>query len=154
MPDKRSTKQVTLFRTRLKTLVGLGFDRGVVKSQIMPDTSSSPMRLDRSLACESQNVLTLFAPADVKGFKVFNKTAWVLLNNSLEKDGKPNYEGAGFTLDEPFEHPVTCRVSAHDLLALNDGRLTLLLPNRITEDSLQELTETARQVADKAQQLV
>ena len=133
---------------------GLGFDRGVVKSQIMPDLSSAPFRLDRSLVCESQNVLTLFAPADVKGFKVFNKSAWVLLNNTLTKDGKPNYEGTGFTLDEPFEHPSTCQVSSHDMLTLNDGRLTMLNSNRITEDSLQELTETARQVADKAQQLV
>jgi hypothetical protein len=154
MPDDLSTKPVTLFKTKLKTLVGFGFDRGVVKSQIMADTSSSPMRLDRSLVCESQNVLTLFASADVKGFKVFNKTAWVLLNNTLEKDGKPNYEGTGFTLDEPFEHPVTCRVSAHDMLTLNDGRLTMLNRNRITEDSLQELTETARLIADKAQQVV
>jgi hypothetical protein len=153
MPDALATKPVTLFKTKLKTIVGFGFDRGVVKSQIMPDMSSSPFRLDRSFVCESQNVLTLFAPADVKGFKVFNKTAWVLLSNSLTKDGKPNYEGTGFPLDEPFEHPVTCAVSAHDLLTLNDGRLNMLLSNRINEDSLQELTETARQIAAKTQEL-
>ena len=155
MPDALATKPVTLFKTKFKTLVGFGFDRGVVKSQIMPDTSASPFRLDRSFVCESQNVLTLFAPADQKGFKVFNKTAWVLLNNSLEKnkDGKSNYEGSGFTLDEPFEHPATCLTTAHDLLTLNDYRLNMLLSNRINEDSLQELTETARQIAAKAQEL-
>ena len=155
MPDSLATKPVTLFKTKFKTLVGFGFDRSVVKSQIMADNSSAPFRLDRSFVCESQNVLTLFAPAEVKGFKVFNKAAWVLLDNSLAlgKDNKPDLEGSGFTLDQPFEHPETCLVTEHDLLTLNDGRLKMLLKNRIMQESLQDLTETARQIADNAQQL-
>ena len=53
---------------------------------------------DRHLLCEQGEVLTIFAPYDANGFKLFNRNGLVLLNNTVE-----NKNGAGVSLDDPFE---------------------------------------------------
>lgn len=140
------TKAVILtFDSRIATVVDNGFDRGGIASLPMRAMSTAPFRADGHLLCEHENVLTLFAPIDAAGFKLFNKSGWVLLNNSLSEP-----EGQGISLADPFEHPVTALRTALDLNTLDESRLDLLARNRINQDSLQEIQERAKELTSGA----
>ena len=128
---------------RSKTVVGFGFDRGSIKTIVMPDTSSAAMRDDRFLLCEVDNVLSIFFAKEIAGFKLFNKSGTVLLNNGADKSGVSQQEGKGYSLEDPFEHPVTPLLGARDIEALNKSRLDTLRVNRINQDSLESLDEEA-----------
>ncbi|MFZ1991725.1 MAG: hypothetical protein WAW96_18365, partial [Alphaproteobacteria bacterium] len=81
-----------VFQTRFKTVVNYGSDRGANASVAMRALSTAAFTKDRSLLCEWGDVTTVFAPADAKGFKLFNKAALVALNNINTQDG---YQGVG-----------------------------------------------------------
>ena len=131
---------VNLFKTRAKTMVGYGYDRGALASVPMRALSTAKFRKDRHLLCEVENVTTLFAPASAKGFKLFNKAGLALLNNSPTK---AQYKGIGISLEDQFEHPVIPEISAHDLGALNRFRLKTLRKAGIIEDDLEILSGEA-----------
>jgi hypothetical protein len=135
--------KAVLFRSRLKTVVGYGFDRGSIKTLPMPGTSSARMRDDRHLLCELENVATLFAIEEIQAVKLFNKAGLVLLNNGPDKKDDARSEGIGLPLDDPFDHPVSVVQTARDIQNLNKSRQDVLRNNRINQDSLDDLTESA-----------
>ena len=128
--------------------MGYGFDRGTIVTQVMRAQSTAAFRSDHSMSVEFENVLTVFAPYESKGLKVFNKSALVFLNNTKTKP-----EGDGISLENPYEHPLSCELSAHDLLALNENRLDILSANRITQDDLQNSSQHSREQAEQAQDI-
>jgi len=138
---------VTLARVRGKTIVGYGFERGVRRTIAMRALSTSRMRDHRHLLCESGNILTLFAPYDARGMKLFNPVGLVVLDNDNTEDG---YRGTGITLDDEFDHPIPSRTTAHDLRTLNQYRLDLLRKNRINQESLELLNAQAKDMAEDA----
>ena len=140
---KFGNKAVDLFQTRGKTVIGYGYNRGSIASITMRAQSTAKFRDDRHLACEIGNILTVYAPHEAKGLKVFNKTGPVLLNN---KPTKTEYQGRGISLDDPFQHPVLMRDAAHDLMVLNTYRLKLLRNSRITQESLERLNGEATDI--------
>jgi len=131
---------VTLFETRCKTVVGYGFNRGAIATKAMRARSTAPFRLDRSLRCEADDVLTVFAPRDASGLKLFNKTAMVLLNNAPTED---DYEGQRISLVDQFDHPVAAPQTARDLGVLNAWRATKLRDAKIVQPSLEILNSEA-----------
>jgi hypothetical protein len=139
---------VDLFHTRSVSLVGFGFHRGAIESKPMRASSTAPFSDDDHLLCEWENVVTLFAPYDAEGFKLFNKAGMVLLNNEPTKRG---HQGRGLPLDDPWDHPVTPEWTAGDLRRLNAYRLSLLRANRINEESLELLHSKARDLSDDAE---
>jgi hypothetical protein len=138
---------ISLFKARSETIVGFGYDRGGISTTVMRASSTSAFRTDRSLPCEVENILALFAPYDAQGFKLFNKAGMVLLNND-----KQDVEGKGLSLTDPFAHPASSEMTAHDLLVLNEGRLGLLRKNRINQESLEILHSTAVGLFEDAQE--
>jgi len=147
-----ANKAMHLFKTRSKTVVGYGYDRGSIATTAMQAKSTAPFRDDRRLLCELGNVLTLYAPYEAEGMKLFCKTGAVLLNNEATKN---NYKGVGFSLADPFEHPIVTMLSARDLLMLNSYRLKLLRNSRIIHESLERLNgEAADLRADADSQIV
>ena len=138
---------VNLARVRGKTMVGYGFERGAIPTIAMRALSTSRLREDRHLLCESGNILTLFAPYDARGMKLFNRAGLVVLNNDNTEDG---YRGTGIALDDEFEHPIPARTTAHDLRMLNQYRLDLLRKNRINQESLELLNAQAKDLAEDA----
>ncbi|MGA2265802.1 MAG: M28 family peptidase [Phycisphaerae bacterium] len=139
---------VLIFLTRAKTFVNYGSDRGATASIAMGATSTTAFSKDRNLLCEWGDVTTIFAPADTKGIKLFNKSALVELNNTNTKDG---YQGTGLSLDDPFDHPSAEPMTAHDLRTLNEYRLQLLREVRIHQESLEDLTGRAKDLEIDAQ---
>jgi hypothetical protein len=145
--DQVDRASVSLFRAKPKTAVGYGYDRGAIATIAMRARSTSKFRDDRSLLCEWENLLTLFASDDTKGFKVFNKAGMALLDNLKAKE---DYPGRGLSLDDPFDFPVTPRVMAHDFRILNEYRLDLLRDNRINPESLDVLDGKAKDLEEDA----
>ena len=145
--SKLSKVAVILFKTRGKTLVGYGFNRGAIKTIAMRAESTAKFRADRHLLCEMGDVLTLYAPYDAKGLKLFNKAGLVLLNNAATK---AEYQGKGISLEDQFEHPVTPVAAAHDLGMLNSYRLELLRKSRINQESLERLNGEAQDLESDA----
>ena len=139
---------VEIFNTRSKTIVNYGPPRGARSTTAMRALSTSRLQNNRHLLCEFQNILALYAPFDAPGTKLFNPVGMVLLHNANTKD---EYQGKGISLDDPFEHPVVTRQTAHDLRTLNEYRLELLRDNRITQESLEVLNGRAKDLAEKAQ---
>jgi len=138
---------INLFKTHAKTIVGYGYDRGAIVSIPMWAASTAKFRDDRHLLCEVENVVTIFAPYDAKGFKLFNKAGEVLLNND-----KQAFTGRGISLADQWEHPNTIAVTAHDLQMLNEGRLDLLRDNHINQESLEILNARAHDLREDAEQ--
>jgi len=134
------SKAIHLFKTRCKTLVGFGYDRGSIQTVTMRAQSTAKFRNDRHLLCELGNVLTLYASYEEEGMKVFCKTGAVLLNNEPTKD---EHKGKGVSLADPYEHPIVVEGSARDLLMLNSYRLKLLRNSRINHESLERLNGEA-----------
>ncbi|MFA6134242.1 MAG: FtsX-like permease family protein [Phycisphaerae bacterium] len=128
---------VMMFDCRFMTLVGYGFDRGVLETIPMRALSTAQFPKDRSLRCEYGNIISVFAPIDAKGLKLFNKAGIVALNNEPTRDG---YQGQGLPLDDVFAHAETPPMTAHDLCVLNEYRLQLLRAVRIHQESLEVLT--------------
>ncbi|MCJ7543019.1 MAG: M28 family peptidase [Phycisphaerae bacterium] len=137
-----------IFKTHYKTLVNYGADRGAVTSTAMRAMSTAAFPKDRSLLCEWGNISSVFAPADAKGIKLFNKMTLVVLNNAKSKD---RYQGQGLSLDDPFDHPASPPMTAHDLRTLNEYRLQLLREVRIHQESLETLTGRAKDLETDAQ---
>jgi len=138
---------VNLARVRGKTIVGYGFERGALRTIAMRALSTSRLREDRHLLCEGGNILTLFAPYDARGMKLFNRAGLVVLDNDNSEEG---YRGTGIALDDEFEHPIPARTTAHDLRTLNQYRLDLLRKNRINQESLELLNARAKDLAEDA----
>ena len=138
---------IDIFRARSKTVVGYGFDRGAIGSIAMRSRSTARFRDDRHMVVEWENVLTLYATDDSKGFKVFNKAGMALLDNANNKD---EYVGKGISLDDPFDFPITPRLTAHDMRVLNEYRLNLLRDNRINPESLDVLQGKAKDLEEDA----
>jgi len=139
---------VDLFKASSKTVVGYGYNRGAIQTTAMRARSTAKFRTDRSLICEIENILTIYAPVTAKGMKLFCKTGPVLLNNAPTKD---RYQGEGVSLDDPFEHPVMMRRAAHDLMVLNTQRLTTLRGSRIVQPSLAALNGEATDLYNDAE---
>ncbi len=129
-----------IFECKSKTLVYYGAERGATPTTTMRALSTAQFPASRSLLCEWQNVTTVFAPADAKGIKLFSKTSLVALNN---QETKERYQGVGLSLDDPFDHPPSQPMTAHDLRALNSWRLQLLREVRIHQESLEALNGKA-----------
>jgi len=140
---KLNNKAIHLFRAKSKTIVGYGYNRGSIVTTTMRAQSTAKFRADRHLQCEMDNILTLYAPYDSKGMKAFCKTGLAMLNN---KPSKGEYQGKGISLDDPFDHPVSARDSAHDFLALNGYRLKLLRNSRIMQESLEKMQGEASDI--------
>ncbi len=121
------------------TLVGYGYDR-LVATTVMRAASTAELRADRHLLCEYDTILTLFSPLYAKGVKLFNPYGTVLLQNSPTKNA---YQGAGYSLADPFSHPVASRTTAEDLYTLNEYRLNLLRENKIGQESLEVIHGSA-----------
>jgi len=133
-------KAVTLFETRCKTVVGYGFNRGAIPTKVMRARSTAPFRVDRSLRCEAGDVLTVFAPREAKGLKLFNRNAMVLLNSAPSEDA---YQGRGISLADQFDHPVAAPQTARDLAVLNAWRTARLRDAKIVQPSLEILNGEA-----------
>jgi hypothetical protein len=144
-------KAVHLFQTRCKSIVGFGYDRGAIASVTMRAKSTAKFRDDRHLLCEAGTLLTLYAPFDAEGMKVFCKTGSVLLNNEPNKD---EYQGEGVSLSDQFDHPVAVDRSARDLLTLNSYRLKLLRNSRINHESLERLNGEANDIRADAEAMI
>ncbi|MFP3937288.1 MAG: FtsX-like permease family protein [Phycisphaerae bacterium] len=139
---------VDLLHTRATTAVGFGFHRGAISTTAMRASSTAEFNDDRHLLCEWENIVTLFAPYDVAGYKLFNKAGMVLLNNEPTKEA---HRGLGLSLDNPWNRPVTPLWSAGDLARLNAYRLSMLRDNRINEESLELLHSRAIDLAQDAE---
>jgi FtsX-like permease family protein len=135
---------VDVLRIRCKTAVGYGYSRGALGTQAMRDISTANFPANQHLLCELQNVVSVYAPYDAKGFKFFNRLGMVLLNNNKEK-----YKGLGFSLRDEFSHPIVLDATSHDLLNLNGARLELLRNNRINQDSLEILHGQAKDLREE-----
>ena len=138
----------TVFKTRPITVVGYGYDRSNLTTQVMRAQSTAEMRLDQRLIIETENLLTVFAPYENKGLKLFNKGAMVTLGNSM---GKP--EGDGISLENPYVHLCVADQTSRDAAILNSYRLDLLARNRITQDDLQNLQERGLEFRRQAEEL-
>ncbi|MBI5723370.1 MAG: M28 family peptidase [Planctomycetes bacterium] len=136
-----------IFKCKSMTVVNYGLSRGVLASDVMRAISTSKFPPDRSLACEWENVLALYTPYDTKGFKVFNRAGMVLVNNLNSKE---EYQGVGLDNEDPFFHPVSPLVTAHDLRTLDEYRLNMLRENRINQESLEVLIGMAKDMEDDA----
>jgi len=130
---------IEVFKTRPVTLVGYGYDRGAVGTTAMRAAATTPFREEQYLLAEFGNVLTLYAPYDARGWKVFNKRGAVVLNNTEKR-----YQGRGLRLGDRFAHPFTPWRSAWDLHVLNEARTQRQRENRISEESLEDIHGTAR----------
>lgn len=139
---------VNLIKTRFKTLVGYGFDRRSVKTIAMRAASTSKFRSDNHLLCELDNILTLFAPHNTRGMKLFNRAGIVALNN---KPSKKEYQGIGVNLANPFEQLVSVLITARDQRILNEHRLNTLRENHINQDSLEELNSKSKELYEDAE---
>ena len=134
--NPKQAVKIQLFQSQMKTVVAYGLSRGTMGTQTMRAASTAEFPPDSSLTCEAGSLLTLFAPQTADGFKLFNARGVVALNNRETPEG---YLGKGVGLANPFEHPFTVDMTAHDLRVLNDYRLELLQENRINQDSLADL---------------
>ncbi|MCD6365592.1 MAG: hypothetical protein J7M14_06920, partial [Planctomycetes bacterium] len=130
---------VDIVNVRSKSIAGYGYTRGTMKTSAMRDVSTANFRDKIHLLCELGDILTIYAPFDAKGFKLFNRRGMVLLNNTEE-----NYKGDGLSLEDQFDHPVVLDTSSEGLLNLNAARLDLLSKNRITQGSLEILHGKAK----------
>jgi hypothetical protein len=144
-PSKTS---VNVFDTVLKTFVGYGFSRGALGTAAMRALSTAAFPRDRQLVCEWSNILTVFAPVDATGLKLFNAAGLVALRNTNDKEG---YQGRGISLENPFDHPTCQPTSAHDLRTLNAYRLKLLREVRIHQESLEVLAGQAEDLESDAE---
>ncbi len=146
--DNLAKASVQLFRCLSKTVVGYGVDRGSSTTLAMREIPESATAFpgDRSLSCEVGNMLTLFAPYDAKGMKLFNLNGAVILHNN---DTAREYLGDGISLRKPFEHPKTLQFTAHDLRILNEYRLKLLRSVRIHQGSLEVLQGEAKEIEER-----
>ncbi len=142
-----SRAAIDIFQTHHKTLVNYGADRGAASSIAMRAMSTAAFPKDRSLVCEWGNVSVVFAPTDAKGLKLFNKMTLVALNNEATKE---LYQGQGLSLGDPFEHPPSQPMTAHDLRTLNEYRLKVLREVRIHQESLEALTGRAKDLETDA----
>ncbi len=128
------------------TMVGYGYDR-LVATTVMRASSTAKLGTDRHLLCEYDTILTLFSPIYARGVKLFNPYGAVLLRNAPTKDA---YQGAGYSLEDPFKHPVASRTTAEDLYTLNEYRLNLLRENKIGQESLEVIHGSASDLNDDA----
>ncbi|MCE5327446.1 MAG: M28 family peptidase [Planctomycetaceae bacterium] len=138
---------VDLFECRHFSLVNYGPARGIVATTAMRALSTSGFDPTRSLTAEFGNILTLYAPLDTAGIKLFNPYGVVLLNNAPTAK---EYYGRGISLADPFAHPPTSLWSAQDMRILNAYRLELLRDNRINQDSLETLNGRALDLENEA----
>lgn len=129
---------ISLFKTRMATVVGYGFNRNALKTIPMRAASQAKFREARRLFCEYDNIATLFAPHNARGYQLFNKGGLALLNNTIAQ-----YTGVGLSLADPFDHPATPQQTSHDLITLNAGRLDMLRRNHIRAQSLEVLNSLA-----------
>ncbi|MFW6132627.1 MAG: ABC transporter permease, partial [Planctomycetota bacterium] len=128
---------ITQFESRSMSFAGYGFNRRKLSTTAMRAMSTASFRPDRHLICELGNIVTVYAPYDADGLKVFNKAAIVLLNNT---DTKAGHRGRGLPLADQFAHPSTPFTTANDLLNLEHYRLfDLLGKNHIKQPSLVRL---------------
>ena len=137
-----------VFESKARTFVTYGVDREAVTTTAMRALSTAAFPKDRHLLCEWANVTVIFAPADAKGVKLFNKKGLVALNNQPTGD---DYQGRGLPLDDPFDHVPAEPMTAHDLQTLNSWRLQLLREVRIHQESLEELNGQAHDLEIDAQ---
>ncbi len=136
---------VSLFKTRMVTIVGYGFNRNALKTIPMRSASQAKFREERRLLCEYENIATLFAPYDSRGYQLFNRAGLALLNNTTAR-----YIGVGLSLADPFDHPATPAQTSHDLITLNGGRLDMLRSNHIRAESLEILNSLAGDIRQDA----
>ena len=128
--------KVELFTTKSLTFVAYGVSREGLNTLAMSARSTAAFRNDRFLLAEIENILTIFAPQDDRGVKLFNRNGLVVLNNENTLRG---HTGRGMSLQNPFYHTPTSLVTAHDLMTLNQYRLDLLRVNQIRQESLAQL---------------
>ncbi len=139
---------VNLFKTRFKTLVGYGFDQTSAKTIAMRAASTSEFRKDNHLLCEMDNIMTLYAPYNARGMKLFNRAGIVALNNKPDKE---EYQGVGLSLENPFEQLVSVEITARDQRILNEYRLNTLRENHINQDSLEVLNSKSKELYEDAE---
>ncbi|MCE5277871.1 MAG: FtsX-like permease family protein [Planctomycetaceae bacterium] len=142
-----ATVSVDLFECRHFSMVNYGPARGIVATTAMRALSTSGFDPTRSLTAEFGSILTLYAPLDTRGIKLFNPYGVVLLNNAPTAK---EYYGRGIPLSDPFAHPPTSLCSAQDMRILNEYRLKLLRDNRITQESLEVLNGKALDLEEQA----
>ncbi len=142
----QTARMVDIFHAVPQTFAGYGFDRRV-STMAMRASSTAQFRADRSLVCELDNLLALFAPSDAKGAKLFNPYGIVLLGNEPTED---DYQGFGTPLANPFLFRATGEQTAQDLQTLNQYRLALLRENQIGEESLERLHGRAQDILEDA----
>jgi len=138
-----------LFQATGMTAVGLGYDRGAVATRALKASSTAPLIDDRSLVCESGNVLTVYAPLATERLKLFNASGMVVLGNA---DAKNRIVGEGLPVD-PFAHWPSAVITARDLHVLDGERLGILKEHRILETSLEKLHIEAGDLRTQAQKL-
>ena len=143
-----STTSVNVFDTVFKTFVGYGFNRSTQGTLAMRALSTAAFPRDRQLICEWYNIITVFAPLDATGLKLFNAAGLVTLKNTNDVEG---YQGRGVSLEDPFSHPACQPASAHDLRILNAYRLKLLREVRIHQESLEVLAGRAEDLESDAE---
>jgi hypothetical protein len=131
------------------TVVAFGHHR-LVPSTVMEALTTSLLRTDRSLVCESDNILTIFAPMESAAAKIFNPYGAVVLENL---NSKKQYQGVGMSVLDGMRHPVTALSTARDLHTLNAYRLNLLRNNSIGDDSLDVLHGKADDLMRDAESL-
>ena len=139
-----------MFYTTSITVVGYGYDRGALATRALKAASTAPLSDDRSLICESRNLLTVYARRGTGSLKLFNSDGMVVLGN---RPGDVNAAviGSGLAMN-PFDHWPINQLTAHDLLILNDYRLNRVLKaNRILENSLEQLQVDALEIRQQAQ---
>ena len=136
---------LSLIKARMATVVGFGFNRNSLKTIPMRSASQAKFPEKRRLFCEYDNIVTLFAPHDARGYQLFNRAGLALLNNTAAE-----YIGTGLSLADPFDHPVTPEQTSHDLITLNGGRLDMLRSNHIRAESLEVLNSLADDIRQDA----
>jgi len=143
------TAALELFKVRSMSVVNYGFaSAGMTTPMRSIETSTIPA--DRKLLCEAGQVLTLYAPFSTTGIKLFNTSAFVILNNKPTREDHPGWGIPLRSVQDEFSHPITLALSARDLGILNEYRLQLLRDSRINQESLQVLNGQARDLLDDA----
>jgi hypothetical protein len=127
-------RAVIQFKSKSKTFVGYGFDRGAMPTDTLQARSTAKLQDDKYLSCELGDVVTIYAEDRIEAVKLFNRAGMVILNND---DTASRYKGTGVSIADQFSHPVTPICTARSLRNLNQHRLKLLRRNRITQESLE-----------------
>ena len=135
--------RLELFKAKNLTFVDFAARDIVGKTLTMSARSTAAFRKDRTFLAEHGGVLSLYAPQEDRAVKLFNEAGMVILNNTPTRKG---HTGEGQSLSNPFFHPSTPLMTAHDLQTLNQYRLDLLRVNQIRQDSLASLNGRSKDI--------